>query len=174
MLNRLGTVFRGEGDGERTGPWHLEIGGLVLVAKGMAGHDDRLGPAWNQTRHVAHDDRLAEDGATKDITDGAVGGLPHLLEAKLLDAGLVRCDGGAFDADMLALDRLGRVDGHLIVGGITVLDAQIVIVEIHIEIRQNQTILDVLPDDAGHLVAVEFDDLAFDLDFGHVLPSCRD
>jgi hypothetical protein len=31
----------------------------------------------------------------------------------------------------------------------------------------DQLVLDQLPDDAGHLVAVEFDDGAFDLDFLH-------
>ena len=42
---------------------------------------------------------------------------------------------------------------------------------IHVEVRQDQTVLDVFPDDTGHLVAVEFDDFAFDLDFGHGLSS---
>ena len=100
-----------------------------------------------------------------------LGGFPHLLEAELLDARLVRGDGGAFDADMFALDGLRRVDGHLIVGGVAVFDAQIVIIQIHVEVRQDQTVLDVFPDDTGHLVAVEFDDFAFDLDFGHGLSS---
>ena len=76
-------------------------------------------------------------------------------------------DRGAFDADMFALDGLRRVDGHLVVGGVAVLDAQIVVFQIDVEIRQDQTVLDVLPDHAGHFVAVEFDDLACDLDFGH-------
>ena len=75
---------------------------------------------------------------------------------------------------MFTLDGLRRVDGHLIVGGIAVFDAEIVIFEIHVEVWKDQAILDVFPDDACHFVAVEFDDLAFDLDFGHVLPSCRD
>ena len=72
---------------------------------------------------------------------------------------------------MFALDGLRRVDGHLIVGGVAVFDAQIVIIQIHVEVRQDQTVLDVFPDDTGHLVAVEFDDSAFDLDFGHGLSS---
>ena len=46
-----------------------------------------------------------------------------------------------------------------------------VIIQIHVEVRQDQTVLDVFPDDTGHLVAVEFDDFAFDLDFGHGLSS---
>lgn len=68
---------------------------------------------------------------------------------------------------MMLLNGVGGIDGHLIIGFVTVLDTQIVVVEVHVEVRQNQTILDVLPDHAGHLVAVEFDNGAFDLDFGH-------
>ena len=37
---------------------------------------------------------------------------PHLLETEFLDAGLVRSDGGALDAHVLALDCLCRVDGR--------------------------------------------------------------
>ena len=62
---------------------------------------------------------------------------------------------------------LGGIDGYLIVGGIAVFDAKIVVIEIHIKIRQDQTVLDVFPDNAGHFVAVELNDRAFDLDFGH-------
>jgi hypothetical protein len=50
-----------------------------------------------------HDDRLAEDDAAEDVADRAVGRLPHLLEAELLDARLVGRDGGALDADAVTL-----------------------------------------------------------------------
>jgi hypothetical protein len=63
-----------------------EIGGAVLVAEGVAADDDRLGPARHQARHVLADDRLAEDHAAQDVADGAVGRLPHLLQAEFLDA----------------------------------------------------------------------------------------
>ena len=57
-----------------------------------------------------------------------------------------------------AFDRLGRVDGHLVVGGVAMLDAEVVILELDVEIGQDQLLLDEVPDDAGHLVAVELDD----------------
>jgi len=68
------------------------------------------------------------------------------------------------------LDGVGGVDRHLVVGGIAVLDRKIVIFDVEIEIGQDQLILDQLPDDAGHLVAVEIDDRVGYLDLLHGLP----
>jgi hypothetical protein len=76
-------------------------------------HDDQPQSGLSsrdQPRHVLDDDRLAEDGAAKDVADRAVGRLPHLLEAEFLDPRLVGRDGRAFDADAILLDRLGRLD----------------------------------------------------------------
>jgi hypothetical protein len=67
---------------------------------------------------------------------------------------------------MLA-DRVGRVDRDPVVGLVTLLDAEIVIDEIHVEIGQDQPLTDPLPDDPGHLVAVELDDGVLHLDLGH-------
>src|SRR5206468_3060984 len=125
-----------------------------------------------QPRHVGHDDRLAEDDPAEDVADRPVRGAPHLLEAELLDPGLVRRDGGALDADAVLLDRVGGVDGDLVVGLVALLDAQVVVLEVDVEVREDQLVLDELPDDPGHLVAVELDDGALDLDLAHVeLPS---
>jgi hypothetical protein len=67
----------------------------------------------------------------------------------------------------VALDRFGRVDRDLIVGLVALLDAEVVILQFYVEIGQDQLLLDEIPDDAGHLVAVELDNGACDLDFGH-------
>ena len=80
---------------------------------------------------------------------------------------LVRGDGGAFDADPNRLDGLGRVDRDLIVGGVPVLDREVVIMQVDVEIGQDQLFLDQVPDDARHLVAVQFDDGIGDLDLVH-------
>ena len=47
---------------------------------------------------------------------------PTLLQLELLNASLIGSDGGALDTDTILLDSLGRVDGDLIVGLITVLE----------------------------------------------------
>lgn len=35
----------------------------------------------------------------EDISDGAIGGLPHLLQVEFLHPRFIRCDGRALDAD---------------------------------------------------------------------------
>src|SRR6185312_279144 len=155
-------------DGERALTRETEVGGAILVAVGVAADDDGLRPAWDEARHVAADDGLAEDDAAEDVADRAVGALPHLLQIEFFDARLVRRDGRALDADAVLLDGVGRVDRNLIVGGVAVLDRQIVVLERHIEIRMDQLVLDQLPDDTGHLIAVELDDGSGHLDLLHV------
>ena len=145
----------------------LEVGGAVLVAEGVAADDDRLGPARHQPRHVLADDGLAEHHAAENIADGAVRRLPHFLEAEFLHPGFVRGDGGAFDADADLLDGVGGIDGDLIVGLVAVFHPQVEILQVDIEERVDQLVLDVLPDDPGHLVAIEFDDGVGHLDFCH-------
>ena len=98
------------------------------------------GPAGHQARHVLADDRLAEDHAAQDVADRAVGLLPHLLELEFLHARLVRRDRRAFDADAAVLDRLGRLDRHLVVGRVAILDAEVVILELDVEIGMDQLV----------------------------------
>src|SRR5690606_34275298 len=146
----------------------LEVGGAVLVAEGMTPDDDRLRPARHQPRDVLADDGLAEDDAAEDVTDGAVRRLPHLLEAEFLHPRFIRRDGGAFYADAVLLDGVRRVDRDLVVGAVPVLDAEVVVLEIHIKVGVDELLLDELPDDASHLVAVELDDGSCHLDFLHI------
>ena len=165
----LAAVGRRVGDLDLAGAGNLEVLRLVLVGVSVATDDDRLRPARHEARHVAHDDRLTEDDAAEDVANRAVRALPHLLEAELLDARLVGRDGGALDADAVLLDRVRRVDGDLVVRGVAVLDAEVVVLEVDVEVRVDQAVLDELPDDARHLVTVELDDGVLDLDLLHGL-----
>lgn len=144
--------------------------GAVLVAEGVAPDDDGLLPAGHQARDAGNDDGLAEDGAAEVVADGAVGGQPHLLEVELLDSCLVGGDSCALHADLVLLDGFGGVDGDLVVGFVAVLETQVVVLEVDVEVLVDELVLDVLPDDAGHFVAVELDERVLDLDlldFGH-------
>jgi len=60
-----------------------------------------------------------------------------------------------------------RVDGDLVVGGVAVLDSQVVVIQIDIQMREDQLVLDPLPDDAGHLVPVDVYDGVRDFNLGH-------
>ena len=91
------------------------------------------------------------------------------FQAELLDPRLVGRDGRAFDADPVLFDGVGRIDGDLVVAGVTAFDRQVVIEEIDAQIGQDQLVLDHRPDDPGHFVAVDLDDRVFDRDLGHAL-----
>ena len=172
VLDRL-AVLADELDGQLALARKAEIGGLVLVAEGVAADDDRLRPARHQPRHVLADDRFAENHAAQDVADRAIGAAPHLLQAEFLDPRLVGGDGRAFHADPVALDRLGRVDGDLVVGAVALLNAQIVIFQVDVQIGQDQLLLDEVPDDPRHLVPVQLDDGIGNLDLRHELPLVR-
>jgi len=62
----------------------------------------------------------------------------------------------------------------LVVGPVPLLDAEVVILQVDVEIGQDQLLLDEVPDDPGHLVAVELDDRIRDLDLRHECfsPNC--
>jgi hypothetical protein len=84
-----------------------------LITKGMPSNDNGNLPTGNKEGNILADDGLTEDSASEDVPDGAVGGLPHLLELEFLNAGLVGGDGGAFDAHIVLLDCVGGIDGDL-------------------------------------------------------------
>lgn len=95
---------------------------------GVPTDDDGFGPAGHQARDVLTYDGFAEHGAAQNVADGSVGGAPHLLELELLHALLIRRDGGALDAHVVATHRLSCLHCHLVISGIPVLDAQVIAV----------------------------------------------
>jgi len=130
--------------------------------------DDGLVPAGHESGDVRDDDRLAEDDSTDDVSDGAVGAAPHFLQAKLFHAGLIGGDGRTLHAHTVLDDGVCGVDRDLVVGFVTLLDAEVVVLQGEVKIWVNQAFLDELPDDARHFVAVEFDNDSVNLNFLHV------
>jgi hypothetical protein len=45
------------------------------------------------------------------------------------------------------------------------LDAQVEVLNVDVEIRKNELLLDQLPDDAGHLITIDIDNGVLNLDF---------
>ena len=130
----------------------------------MATDDDRLRPAGDEPRDVADDDRLPKDHTAEDVADRAIRALPHLGEREFLHPRLVGRDRGALHADAMLEDRVRGVDRHLITRRLAVLDREVVVFQLEIEIREDELVLDELPDDASHLVTIELDDRTDDLD----------
>ena len=71
----------------------------------------------------------------------------------------------------MGLNGVRGIDGDLVICLITVLNREIVVLEIDVQEGQNQVVLDVLPDDASHLIAIKLNNLANYLDFAHFSPE---
>lgn len=86
-----------------------------LVTERVTADHDRLHPPRDRFGDAVQHDGLPEHSSAQDVPNGAVRGLPHLLEVELLDAGFVWGDGRAFDADVVLEDGFRGVNGYLIV-----------------------------------------------------------
>lgn len=130
----------------------------VLVTESMASNDDRLSPAGHQSRDVLNDNRLSEDSAIEFVSDCTVGGLPHELQLEFFDSGFVWGNRSALDSHFVFFDGLSGLKSHFVVSFVPVLHTEIEVLNVDIEVGSDQLVLDVLPDDARHLVAVHLHD----------------
>ena len=71
------------------------------------------------------------------------------------------------NGNTVLLVGIGSVNGDLVLGLVTVQQTQIVILGLQVHIGQDQLILDHLPQDSGHLVAVHLDQRGLHLNFSH-------
>ena len=155
-LPEAGAVFAGKDQLRLPLLRHTVLGALIYVAIGVTGDGDGLFPVLhNGLDGIDHDGR-AEHRSVQNGADGAVGALPHLMELILLHPLLVRRDGRALDADAQALDGLACLHRDPVAGLVAFLQAQIVVLGLEIDKGREQFVLNHLPDDAGHFVAVHF------------------
>ena len=132
-ISGLRAVIGDERHDELAGFLGNEVSSTILVTKSMAANDDRLGPARNEPRDILDDDWFAEHSATKDVSDGTIGGLPHKLEVEFLHTSLISGDRGTLDANSALFDGVGRINGDLIVSLVSVFDAQVVVADIKVQ-----------------------------------------
>ena len=163
----LGAVGGSVDELDPAGAGDAHLGVLVDVSVGVAGDRDGLLPAFDLRLDTVDLDGGAEHGAVEHGADGAVGALPHLFEAVLLDARRIGGDGGALDGDPQSLGCLSGIDGYLVVRLVTVLEAEVVVLGIEVDEGRQQLVLDDLPDDASHLVAVHLDERGLHLNLVH-------
>ena len=57
-----------------------------------------------------------------------------MLQLKLLNTGLIGRDGGALDGNAVLLGSLSGIDGDLVIGLVTVLQTQVVVLQVDIEV----------------------------------------
>jgi hypothetical protein len=95
------------------------------------------------------------------------GGKEHtLLEVEFFDPRLIGCDSRTLDANAVLLDCFSGIHGDLVIRLISVRQTQIIVLQINVQVRMDELVLDILPDYAGHLVAIKLDDRVFNLDLG--------
>lgn len=58
-------------------------GAELLRCQAAAAPDTGWALTWHNPWDVGDNDGLPEDGSVKDVPDGTVGGLPHLLQLEL-------------------------------------------------------------------------------------------
>lgn len=120
VLNgRCAAIFRGKSDIDGTRLSDNVILTAVLITESVSSDNNWLSPAWNATGDVGDHNRFSEDSAIEDVSDGAVGAPPHLLEVKLFDTAFIGGDGGALYGNLVFLGGISRVDCDLIISGIT-------------------------------------------------------
>lgn len=104
-----------------------------MITESMSSNDDWLGPSWNISWDVAADDWLSEDGTTEVVSDCSIWRLPHLLEFEFFDSSLIWGNGGALDTNLVLFDGNGSINCNLVISGISVLHAQIEVLDINIK-----------------------------------------
>ena len=71
--------------------------------------------------------------------------------------------------------RIARAESSVILSSVLSRDsiAEIVILEVYVQVRQDQALANHVPDDARHLVPVELDERCLDLDLSHAKRNLR-
>ena len=110
---------------------------------------------------------ILEHRSVEQRADGAVGALPHLAEVIFVHARGIGCDGGTLYGNTKALGRLGGIDRHLVACALALREAKVIVLGLEVHERLDELVLNELPDDAGHLVAVHLDQRRPHLDLCH-------
>ena len=134
----LTAVGWGVSHGELTWTWGNEVSGLVLISVSVSSNDDWSGPSWNVSWDVFDENWLSEHGSTEIVSNGSIWRFPHLLEFELLNSGLIRGNGGALDSNLVLLDGLGSLKSDLVICGISVFDAQVIVLDVDFKVWKDQ------------------------------------
>jgi hypothetical protein len=134
----LATISWGESHCEGSCFLGAEVSGAVLITESVSSDNNWLGPAWNAFGNVFDDNWLTEDSTAENVSNSAVGWLPHLLEVEFLNTSFIGCNCGTLYADLACFDCCCAINSDLVVCGITVLNAQVKVLNIQIQVRENK------------------------------------
>ena len=166
-LARLRAVRRSDHEFRLAACRHRAFHIAVHVAVSMTGQRDGLFPVRHKGNDTLHQDWRAEHGAVQNGADRAVRGFPHLMQVVFLHAGSVRGDGRAFHGDAVFFCGLGALHCDAVACLVAVLEPQIIVFRLQIHVRQDEDLLEHLPDDARHLVAVHLHERRLHLQLFH-------
>lgn len=99
-----------------------------LIPISVTANDNGFHPSRHQPGNVLADNGLSEDSATEDVSNCAIGRLPHLLQLELLHSLLIWCDGCTLYANVVFLYGFSSFHGYFIICSITMLNAQVIAV----------------------------------------------
>lgn len=102
--------------------FHNKVSGFILITESMSPDDNRLLPAWHQSRNIFDDNRLTKNSTIQYISDGAIRTFPHRLQFKFLNPCLIRCNSRTLDPYFTLLNSIGSIDSNLVVGSISMFD----------------------------------------------------
>src|SRR3954471_5630172 len=97
-------------------------------------------PGCYKTWYIFDHYRFTEDSAIKNITDGTIWTLPHLLQFEFFHTVFIRSDGCAFDAYTILADGVCCIYSHLVIGFVAVLHSKVKIFDVDVEVGQDQLI----------------------------------
>ena len=69
----------------------------------------------------------------------------------------VWCDSGTFNSYVVLLHSLGAINRYLVIGGISIFHPQIKDVQFDVKKRQNELLLDNVPNDSRHFITKNID-----------------
>ena len=142
---------------------------LVDIPIRMPGNGNRCLPASDIGLNPAYQNRCPEHRPVQKSPNRTVWALPHFFESIFLHPVRIRCNRCALDRHAIFFCRLRRQNGNLIVRLIPLFESQIIILRLQLDIRQQQLLLDHLPENSCHFIAVHLDKRCFHLNSIHGL-----
>ena len=105
---------------------------FINVSIGVPSNYNWLHPPWNQSWNIFYNYWFSENSPIQNISDCAVGRFPHLLKFKFFYSVFVGSDGSTLDTNFAFLNSFSSVNCDLIFSLVSVLNGQIVVLNIQI------------------------------------------